>query len=470
MDSPNVCISRVTVQLVIIAMALSLAEVADARNIYVNHETGDDRAAGEMTSPYKTIHKGVRSALPGDTVHLVNTGRPYRESPVFHNAHGEPGKPITLDGHGATIEGSDPLAVGEWEQVSPGLYRKAKLLATNDAVIGRWFMRFAGKMQHMNRTSKGPTQPLKKPDELQAGEWTYVKDVDTFYVRIDPQSSLADAQISAPIRSSGVQVSGDCSHLVIRNLICTHVYNDGFNIHGKTRDVRFENVQAIECGDDGISAHDDCRIVVDGMVSIGNSTGMCHTNESHTDCRGVLIRDCLGMDYFMIGGGQHRLSDSLILVSSAGGVRIAGDSRTGAICDTTLEHVAIQRIAGSKTLNFAAGSAVTLKHVTSDGSFLAASGKSIALERCVIGSASAPELTIYANTTWQADHNVYDVKFLRFDKRFIAHDQFDAFQKEGTSDQHSQWTKVKFAEPFTGAMVEPALVNTGVDVTRLPKR
>lgn len=66
---------------------------------------------------------------------------------------------------------------------------------------------------------------------------------------------LADARISAPIRSSGVTLGGDSSHVVVKNLTSTPVYNDGFIIHGKTRECLFVNIAAIKCGDDGYNVH-----------------------------------------------------------------------------------------------------------------------------------------------------------------------------------------------------------------------
>ena len=64
------------------------------------------------------------------------------------------------------------------------------LLRLDDAVISRWFFLWDGKMNHMGRTSKGKSAPLKKPAELQAGEWTYVKDEDAFYLRLAPGQAL----------------------------------------------------------------------------------------------------------------------------------------------------------------------------------------------------------------------------------------------------------------------------------------
>ncbi|MCX6848028.1 MAG: hypothetical protein NTY98_03825 [Verrucomicrobia bacterium] len=218
---------------------LLIATCANARDIHVGKDV-------------PTIAHAIKAALPGDVIHLEP--KVYRDYAGFYNKKGEPGKPITLDGHGATLEGSDPLDPTQWTEVSPGLFSNANLIARNDdAIIGRWFFLWNGQMQHMGRTSKGRSAPLKKTEELQPGEWTFVKDPSrekppskqvygTFYLKLPAGQKLADANIFAPMRSAGVQFSGDNAHLIIRNLTATHPYNDGFNIHGDCREVVFENI------------------------------------------------------------------------------------------------------------------------------------------------------------------------------------------------------------------------------------
>lgn len=99
---------------------------------------------------------------------------------MLHNKVGEPGRPIIVGGHGLTLEGRDPLRIDEWREVSPGLCKCAalfdKVFRLDMAVIDRWFLVFDGRMQLMNRSSKGPPQPLKQSDQLLPGEWTFVKD------------------------------------------------------------------------------------------------------------------------------------------------------------------------------------------------------------------------------------------------------------------------------------------------------
>ncbi len=298
-----------------------------------------------------SIAAAIKAALPGDTIHLEP--KVYFDYAGFYGKKGEPGKPIILDGHGATLEGSDPLKTEDWKEVSPGLFAHDNLIARNDdAIVGRWFFLWNGKMNHMGRTSKGHSEPFKKPEELQPNEWTFIKDPSrekppskqiygTFYLRLPAGQKLAEAQIRAPMRSAGVQMSGANEHLIIKNLTATHVYNDGFNIHGDCRACAFENIRAIECGDDGISAHETAEYRVDGFVSIGNSTGITDTVAAHTSYDHVFIADCLGFDLYFLDNGRYSLKNAVVFSSSQHPFVLTG--RADGHCEMTLANVFIKR-------------------------------------------------------------------------------------------------------------------------------
>jgi hypothetical protein len=314
---------------------LALCPVLHARDIHVGKDA-------------PTIAHAIKAAMPGNTIHLEP--RVYRDYAGFYGKKGEPGKPITLDGHGATLEGSDPLNPEQWKEVSPGLWAADNLLPQlNDAIIARWFFLFDGKMQLMDRTSKGRSAPLKQPADLKAGEWTFVKDPSrekppskaiygTFFIKLAADQSLASANISVPVRSAGVQFSGDNAHLVIKNLTATHPYNDGFNIHGDCRDVVFENIRAIECGDDGISAHESAQYRVDGFVSIGNSTGICDTGTAQTSYTNVFIARCVAVDLYFLDNGRHQITNALILSSAQNPFSLTAreDQRSELVMDNVL--------------------------------------------------------------------------------------------------------------------------------------
>jgi hypothetical protein len=348
-----------------------------------------------------TIHAAIKAAQPGDTIHLEP--KIYRDYAGFYGKKGEPGKPITLDGHGATLEGSDPIDPAKWREVSPGLFANEDLMpGLSDAAIGRWFFLFDGKMQLMGRTSKGKSAPLKKPEELQSGEWTFVKAPSrekppskaiygTFFIKLAPGQQLAEAKIFAPMRSAGVQFGGDNAHLVIKNLTATHPYNDGFNIHGDCREVVFENIRAIECGDDGISAHESAQYRVDGFVSIGNSTGICDTGTAQTSYKNIFLARNVAFDLYFLDEGRYSITNALVLSSAQNPFTATG--RVKGDCRLDLENVLLRRLVEPRLGIIALNSVVTGKRCTFENLDFKVTGAAH-WKNCLINSNPAPDGTL----------------------------------------------------------------------------
>jgi hypothetical protein len=346
-----------------------------------------------------TIHQAIRGAEPGDTIHLEAIT--YRDYAGFYGKKGAPGKPITLDGHGAILEGSEALEPAKWTEVSPGLFKNEELLPRlDDAITSRWFFLFDGLMQRMGRTSKGKSAPYKRPDELQPGEWTFIKDPSrekppskqtfgTFYIRLAAGVKLADANIFYPVRSAGVQFGGDNAHLVIKNLTATHPYNDGFNIHGDCRDVVFENIRAIECGDDGISAHESAQYRVDGFVSIGNSTGICDTGTAQTSYRNIFLARNIGFDLYFLDEGRYAITNALVLSSAQNPFSTTG--REKGDCRLALENVLFRRLVEPRVGVIALNSIVTGKRCTFEQLDLKITGSATWEKSVMNGKATATE-------------------------------------------------------------------------------
>lgn len=367
-------------------LLLLLSISAAARDIHV----GKDKDA-------PTIAQGIKLALPGDIIHLEP--KVYHDYAGFYRKNGEPGKPITLDGHGAILDGSDPIDPAQWTEVSPGLFANDHLIARNDdAIIGRWFFLWNGQMQHMGRTSKGRSAPLKKPEELQPGEWTFVKDPSRekppsrqiygrIYLKLPAGQSLADAAIRAPMRSAGVQFSGDNAHLVIKNITATHPYNDGFNIHGDCREVVFENIAAIECGDDGISAHESAQYRVDGFVSIGNSTGITDTGTAQTSYTNVFLAKNIGFDLYFLDQGRYTLTNVLVFSSAQNPFTVTG--RAAGECLMKMDNVLIRRLVEPRMGNILSHAVVEAKNCTFENLDVKVTG-SVQWDNCLINGKPQP--------------------------------------------------------------------------------
>lgn len=491
--------------IVILLIGPVLCPAAFARDLHVDPQKGDDTSP---TGPFATITRAIRMAQPGDTVHLKPIT--YRDYAGFYGIQGEPGKPITLDGHGATLEGSDPLDPSHWEETEPGLFRCDHLMPRmNPAILQRWFFLWDGNMQHMGRTSKGPSAPLKQPADLEPGEWTFLEKAaekeasgkpaasasavleGAFYLRLPPGQKLEEAKIFAPVRSAGVQFSGQGerhnAHLVIRNLTATHPHNDGFNIHGHCEDVLFENIQAIECGDDGISAHETAEYTVDGFVSIGNSTGICDTGASQTTYNRVFIRDCLAFDLYFLDTGRYSVSNSVVLSSAVRPLYITGRDGTKEPCRVTLNNVLIRRITGENEVRVSRNSVLHASHVSLLGLNIQATGGQVHLHDSLIGPVPAvnelpptydyikaatrqslkteteqqpdtfargplnPTVLLWRDVQWTADRNLYQIQSLRFDKTTFTAARFDEFRQSTGQDAASRWSAGNEPDSRAGA-------------------
>ena len=437
---------------------------ASTTDIYVDPDKGDDTKDGRsQDNAVKRIAQAIRIATPGDTIHLAPTT--YYESAVFIDKHGEPGKPIILDGHGAILEGSEPVTAAEWEKVpdTADLYRRSKLYPrTDDAIVARWFLLFDGKMQRMNRCSKGPSEPLKEIADLQPGEWTYVKAEDAFYLKLKPGQDLDKANIRYPARSSSVIFASTGSNIIVRNLTGTHPYNDGYNIHGAQYDLVFENIKAIECGDDGFSAHEDATCTINGFTSIDNATGFCDTGTSQTDYRHVYIKDCHGFDLYFIGQ-RHSIENARIESSAARPFWVDGNLLTdGRQCVVTMKNVLLRRadkIDAPREMRVGNNGRLQATNCTfQDLNIMITPTGSVDFRQCHIGAngEQKPEVLLFKNTTWRGDGNVYDFKNLRADQTWFKADAFEEFQKFTGSEKTSQWSTTEPPETI------------GADLTTLP--
>jgi hypothetical protein len=407
-------------------------------NIHVDPIKGDDTRDG-VTGPVRTIARAIRLAQPGDTVHL--TPATYFESVDLSGKHGEPGRPITVDGHGAILDGSEPVKLAEWEALGNGLYRKVKLMPRmEDAMLSRWFFLWDDRMNHMGLCSKGPSQPLKKPAELLPSEWTYVKEESAFYVKLPADKGLDSVRIRYPLRSNGVTYSREGSHLVVRNITATHVHNDGFNIHGAQRELVFENIAAIECGDDGFSAHEDGDCRIDGFVSIGNATGLCDTGTSRTYYKNVYIKDCVGYDLFFIGL-EHSLENAIIESSAARAFHLDGFRLTdGQTCTLRMRNVSLRRVGGGPNeLRVGRGGVLEAERCTiSNLNIQVTPGGNAAIRKSLVDGEPKPEVILWTNSLWRSEGNVYDVASWKVGQQVFSAGKLEDFQRLTGSETGSR--------------------------------
>lgn len=457
-------------RLMVICVCLTRSIVVVAADLHVDPVHGDDLNAG-VDHPFETLAAAIRKAVPGDTIHLPPNSV-CRDWAAFFDKSGDADNPITLDGHGATLDGCDPLTPDGWVEVEPGLFRNDNLLPLTEAIIHRWFFVMNGKLNRMQRCSKGPSEPLKSPQDLLPGEWTFVKDQErtrsaragyifgSFWLKLAPGQSLIDARIEVPVRPAGVLIHGKSSHLVVRNLTATRPYNDGFNL-SDCQDVRFENIRAIDCGDDGISAHGHCRYEVDGFESTGNATGICDTGTSETSYRRVKIRDCIGFDLYFLDSGIYSIQDSEVISTAAKSLYLLGRDKPAAPCRLTLRNVMIRREKTAGEARVSPNCILKADRTTLLNLDLQAAGGEVELKRTFIGGIvpanppRKPQLHLWKDAQWRGEGNWYDADSVRVAQDSFREKQYGRFAEAVDSEKSGFWQAVD----------EAALLTAGIGAT-----
>lgn len=306
-------------RLMMISLALAFFVTGKAAIWYVDVANGSDNNDGIQSAPFKTTAKAISRALAGDTVLIVKVDFPIHESITIIDKSGEAGLPIVIDGQGNLFTGAEKLRPEEWRSVRPGIYRNDHLLRglkpgspSTEATMMRFFLAWNGQLNRMGRSCNGMLAPFVLPQNLKSGEWTYVDSETAFYIAITPGEKLEDQHIEIPMRQNGVAIAGTCKHWVIRNINIQHVINDGFNIHGHTEDVVFDHITATECGDDGISAHEDCTIRIHDFVARRNSTGLCHGDYNVTCVADSLVLEENYGYNLLLSNGTDTFSNCII--------------------------------------------------------------------------------------------------------------------------------------------------------------
>jgi hypothetical protein len=450
---------RVRLLLLGMAVAFNIPVTAHARDIHVDPAQGNDASDGlsarpEGTSgPVKSILRAVKLAGPGDTIHLAKAT--YHETFDLTNRYGEPGKPLVIDGHGATLDGARPVDLADWTMVSPGLYRNtahfAKPLHKLEEWVWRFFFIFDGRVSRMGRCSKGNNAPWKAPADLQPGEWTYQKDEEhAFYVRIDAAKSLAEARITVPWEVNGVSIHGKAHDITVRNLTATRVINDGYNISPsaghRMENIVFENIASIECGDDGLSAHDDCHVTIDGFYSTGNATGLCTTGDSINNR--LHLRKNVGFEMYFYespvrGTVTHTVTNSVVECAADNAFLVMGGRDKDDRCVVKFDNVRFTADPAatlrSRTFFVRDRARLEATRVTMNGLLFDIGGLGASLHDSIVAGGAAAEVKVQPGSEWQADRNVYDVARMTMGLKSFSPESIDEYRRLSSTDATSRW-------------------------------
>ncbi|MFA7175169.1 MAG: right-handed parallel beta-helix repeat-containing protein [Kiritimatiellia bacterium] len=279
---------------------------ACAAEVHVSHWQGDDSNSGASEAPVATLARGVSLLAAGDTLVIAKGAAPYYEALNLGARSGGVTNSIVVEGNGATLSGLVSMPIAEWTPQNDGTYR------------------------HPHK-QRGALQPYLMDGDREVPKatlsnllpYSHCWTTEGVWFRPAEGKTLADYQLIGTLRGSGVAINHG-SYITVRNLICERFANDGFNVHGGSRGLVFENIVARFNGDDGFSIHEDVEAVVYGGHFHNNNFGIQDVNASQSVFHGLLVESnrVVGVDFY---GGYHSIFDSVVRSNRDYEIRVSGN-------------------------------------------------------------------------------------------------------------------------------------------------
>lgn len=236
---------------------------ATANTYYVDQSIGSDSNGGlSEADSFLTIQKAADTVVAGDTVYIKNGT--YREGVDFTTSGTASERVVfsAYSGHSPVISGSD--LVTSWSVYSGNVYQAT----WNSSGTSLW-----------EDTTNKLTRQANLVSVDAVGEW-YLDDAgNTLYVYTSDSTSPATHTIEISIVGRGygnntISTSTEVDYLTIIGLKAIHAENDGFNFHGASTNLIFEDIVAEENGFDGFSIHDTSTATVTNLTV--NKNGKCN--------------------------------------------------------------------------------------------------------------------------------------------------------------------------------------------------
>jgi hypothetical protein len=247
-------------------------------------------------------------------VRVVNT-------PLVLKHGGTADKPAVFDGRGMVIDLGIDVTDHSWQKSGDVWTSSGKLFDREPIAAGQVSGLFLDELPLSlpRDLAAEKANPERKqycyvaPESLKPGQMGYTAD-GSLYFRWPESKDPAKTRLILPPKAGTSCVTVACSHITIRNITARHAANDGFNIHGSWVGVRLENVKAFSNADEGISAHDDVEMEVDGAEVAWNGSsagGVADVNRCTTRYRNCRVHDNLAAG-FHFSGKSHQVIDTLI--------------------------------------------------------------------------------------------------------------------------------------------------------------
>jgi hypothetical protein len=217
------------------------------------------RSTNARSGPVRTIAKALRLAEAGDRIVLAKTSQPYRESVSLTSSKhsGSPLGPFVIEGNGAVLDGSTPVADDAWRHFDGDVFY------FEPAGMGyqQFFLPGGAAVRHP-ASSTAARLPALEPLE-----WSF-KD-GRIYFRVESGRLPHVYRAACCGLRSGITLY-QVRDVAIRNLVVQGFQFDGIAASDGVRAARLEGVTARGNGRSGVSVSGASTVEIEQCV-LGNN-------------------------------------------------------------------------------------------------------------------------------------------------------------------------------------------------------
>lgn len=258
-----------------------------ARDLYVNNRVGDDSNDGlsetgsDGFGPVRTVQRALQIARRCDTIRLANTKLPYREciSLCVGNQCGNETQPLTIDGQGATLDGSRAVPRSAWETWRGGIFRfRPERISFQQLYLeGQPVQRRRVETTYVDKQGNQATTWIDAPPStLATREWC-LRD-GYLYFHVDQE--MLPFEYSLAYAHHPVGITLDQVHdVVIRDLTVQGFRLDGIHAHDGVRRCELISVTCRANGRSGVTVAGDSNVAILESDLKENATAQLRVDE-----------------------------------------------------------------------------------------------------------------------------------------------------------------------------------------------
>lgn len=230
-----------------------------ALDLYVDNVNGSDAFDGSaptirtaLSGPLRTLRRAMELLLPGDSLVLANSGRPYFEPLNFSGRRfsGASTRPLVVQGNGAQLCGVRVLPGTAWRSIEGNRWQ----LNFSRKGWGRLFQDGKAYPEYL------PTQGESLRDALPVGYWGQQQ--GAVHVHHDVGRLPTESEWTYAAVDIGVSLV-DVNFVEISDLEIWGFRVDGINVDSHSRNVVLKNVTSHDNGRAGVAVGSSSKIALE---------------------------------------------------------------------------------------------------------------------------------------------------------------------------------------------------------------